>query len=59
MQKNCSNMEKKCGNCDHLTNVLDKERPNDNIMGGCFVDGHVTFTDCNGCKFWELWEKAK
>ena len=50
-------MEKKCGNCDHLTNVLDKERPNDNVMGGCFVDGHVTFTDCNGCKFWEKWCK--
>ena len=46
-------MEKRCGNCANMTNIVDEERENDNVMGGCFVDGHVTFSDCVGCKFWE------
>ena len=46
-----------CRNCAHLTNVTDEERPNDNVMGGCFIDGHITFTDCKGCKHWEKWCK--
>lgn len=40
-----------------MTNVKDEERKNQNVMGGCFIDGHVTFTDCNVCKFWELYKQ--
>ena len=39
-----------CRDCVHLTNVTDEERLNDNVMGGCFIDGHITFTDCKSCK---------
>lgn len=47
-------MEKKtCGTCALMTNIKDEERRNDNVMGGCFVDGHITFSDCEGCKIWE------
>lgn len=48
-----------CGNCAHMTNIVDEERKNENVMGGCFVDGHVTFSDCIGCKFWELYNGKK
>ena len=36
-----------------MTNIVDEERKTPNVMGGCFVDGHVTFSDCLGCKCWE------
>ena len=53
------NLDKKfvktCGNCTNMTNIADEERKNDNVMGGCFIDGHITFSDCKvkKCKFWE------
>lgn len=43
-------MQKNCRDCTFLTNVMMPERPNDNVMGGCFIDGHITFTDCPICK---------
>ena len=52
-------VKKTCGNCDHMTNIVPSERYNDNVMGGCFVDGHVTFSDCKACKYWEKWLGAK
>ena len=42
-----------CGNCGHLTNVTKESRNEPNVMGGCFVTGLVTFTDCKGCKHHE------
>ena len=53
--------EKTCGNCAHMTNIVDEERKNDNVMGGCFIDGHVTFSDCRAknCKFWKLFNGEK
>jgi len=59
MQKNCSNMEKSCRDCAFLTNVMIPERPNNNVMGGCFVDGHITFTDCPICKHFKEYEYGK
>lgn len=47
---------RKCGYCDNMTNVMDNERREDNVMGGCFVDGHITFTDCKACENFKLWE---
>lgn len=38
-----------CRDCKFLTNVLEKELDNDNVMGGCFIDGHITFTDTKAC----------
>lgn len=39
-----------CGKCEYMTNIVDEERENPNVMGGCFIDGHITFTDCKACK---------
>lgn len=39
-----------CRDCAHLTNVRPEELKNDNVMGGCFVDGHITFTDTIACR---------
>ena len=49
-------INEKCGHCLHLTNVFDSDRPVDNVMGGCFIDGHITFTDCKACENLKLWE---
>lgn len=38
-----------CGQCGHLTNVPVDQRSVPNVMGGCFVDGHITFTDEKAC----------
>ena len=54
-----SNTKRCCGNCKLLTNVLDEERQNENVMGGCFFDGHFVTTDEKGCKKWKKWEKAR
>lgn len=35
---------------------MDNERREDNVMGGCFVDGHITFTDCKACNNFKLWK---
>lgn len=32
-----------------MTNVKDEDRSIDNVMGGCFVDGHITLTDEKAC----------
>ena len=50
-------LNERCGNCANLTNVLDEERPNDDVMGGCFVSGEVTFTDIHACSKFEPFEK--
>lgn len=47
---------RKCGYCDNMTNVMDNERHEDNVMGGCFIDGHITFTDCKACENFKLWK---
>ena len=52
-------INEKCGHCLHLTNVFDSDRPVDNVMGGCFIDGHITFTDCKACNNFKLWEGLK
>ena len=46
--KPCPNS--KCGLCAHRTNVKDENREEANVMGGCFIDGHVTFTDQKSCR---------
>lgn len=51
--------EKTCRDCEFLTNVMNPERQNDNVMGGCFVDGHVTFTDAPICKYFKEWLYGK
>jgi hypothetical protein len=33
-----------------MTNVKDENREEANVMGGCFIDGHVTFTDQKSCR---------
>ena len=38
-----------CGMCAHMTNVEDENREEANVMGGCFMYGHVTFTDQHAC----------
>ena len=48
--------EERCGNCENMTNIADEERKNDNIMGGCFIDGHIVTTDCKSCKKFKKWK---
>jgi hypothetical protein len=38
-----------CGNCKFLTNVPDDKRDEPNVMGGCFKDGRIVFTDSEEC----------
>lgn len=45
-----------CSKCQNLTNVTEESRKEPNVMGGCFVDGHITFTDCAACKHFDLKE---
>lgn len=52
-------IQKKCGNCEHLTNVPEESRAEDNVMGGCFVDGHIVTTDCIGCKHWKKYDNNR
>ena len=50
-------LNSKCGLCAHMTNVKDENREEANVMGGCFIDGHITFTDCKGYKKKKKWCK--
>lgn len=47
-----------CGNCKLLSNVLEEERHNENVMGGCFFDGHFVVTDEPACKKFKKYEKV-
>ena len=49
---------KNCGTCANMTNVVDELRKEDNVMGGCFVDGHIVTTDCKACKFWKKYDNS-
>ena len=38
-----------------ITNLVDADRPKNNVMGGCFVDGHIVLTDEPACKKYKEW----
>lgn len=44
------NITRTCSKCKHLTNVPKELRSIENVLGGCFVDGHFTFTDSPACE---------
>ena len=50
-------MENCCGKCELMTNVNDENRKEPNVMGGCFKDGHITFTDCKACRDFKKFEE--
>lgn len=57
MSKTKDYLNYRCRDCEYLTNVFGDEIDKDNVMGGCFIDGHLTTTDTVACKKLEKREK--
>lgn len=52
--------KKCCGSCEFISNLAsDAKREEPNVMGGCFIDGHIVTTDEPACKKWKPWQKTK
>ena len=49
----------RCGDCVHMTNIKPENRSEDNVMGGCFIDGRIVYSDDIACKKWKKWLKGK